>query len=101
MFLQEDGNTLERLDAYDAVTARLEGDRVATGVRLTYNAKTRRYDMTGKPLVVRRQITDTGAVKCEKTEGASLTFDRSADSFTVLGANGAPSRTTPIACTAK
>lgn len=101
VFLQEDGNTLERLDAYDAVTARLEGDRVATGVRLTYNAKTRRYDMTGKPLVVRRQITDTGAVKCEKTEGASLTFDRSADSFTVLGANGAPSRTTPIACTAK
>ncbi|MEX2271289.1 MAG: LPS export ABC transporter periplasmic protein LptC, partial [Vicinamibacterales bacterium] len=104
VFLREDGNTLDRIEAYDDITARLEGGRVATGLRLTYNAKTRRYTMEGKPLVVRRQFPDKaagGAIRCEKTEGASLTFDRSADTFDVHGANRAMVRAVPIPCGAK
>lgn len=103
IFLQEDGNTLERAEAYEKVTARLEGERRATGNRMTYNAKTRRYHMTGRPLVVTRKFADKnagGTVKCEETKGASLTFDRSADSVSVTSAIGAPSRNVPIPCTA-
>jgi len=103
VFLQADGNTLERAEAYEKVTARLEGDRTATGTRMTYLAKSRRYDMTGRPLVVTRRFTDKnagGKVTCEKIEGASLTFDRSTDSVSVTSATGAPSRNVPISCTA-
>jgi LPS export ABC transporter protein LptC len=102
VFLREDGNTLDRAEAYDDVTARLDGNRRATGTRLTYNAKARRYTMSGKPLTVRRQFEERGsggAVKCEETVGATLTFDRSTDNFQVAGANGAPSRTQPTPCT--
>ena len=104
IFLREDGNTLERAEAYEKVTARLDGGRTATGTRLTYTAKTRRYDMRGRPLDVRRQFEDTaapGGVRCERTTGAALTFDRSADTVSVVGANGAPSRTVPAPCAAK
>src|SRR5690606_11121847 len=103
LFLQEDGNTLERAEAYENVTARLDGGRVATGSRLVYSAKTRRYDMQGAPLKVRRQTTETKdgktTTRCEETVGAALTFDRSADTVSVVGANGAPSRTVPVPCT--
>lgn len=104
LFLEADGNTLERAEAYGNVTARLEGDRTATGLRLTYDAKARRYLMSGKPLIVRQKRTEKGAggaltERCEETAGASLTFDRSADTVSVLGANGTPSRTVPKPCT--
>jgi len=104
LFLEEDGNTLERAEAYDNVTARLDGGRVATGSRLVYSAKARRYDMRGAPLKVRRQYTEKGSggktvTRCEETVGSSLTFDRSADTVSVVGANGAPSRTVPVPCT--
>ena len=99
LFLQEDGNTLDRAEAYEHVTARLDGGRVATGSRLTYNAKTRRYDMRGAPLTVRQSRVDKGVTRCEETVGTTLTFDRSADTVSVVGANGAPSRTVPKPCT--
>lgn len=103
LFLQEDGNTLQRAEAYESVTARLDGGRVATGSRLVYDAAARRYTMRGAPLTVRRQFTEKsrdGALvtRCEETKGATLTFDRSADTVSVVGANGAPSRTVPVPC---
>jgi lipopolysaccharide transport protein LptA len=104
IFLKEDGNTLDRAEAYDKVTASLANNRVATGGRLTYNAATQTYEMTGKPLVVRQQIEDkaaAGKIRCEKTEGAKLTLNRLTDSIAVEGANGAPSRTVPEPCGAK
>ncbi len=99
LFLQADGNTLDRAEAYEQVTARLDGGRVATGSRLTYNAKARRYDMRGAPLTVRQRRVEKGVTRCEETVGAALTFDRSADTVSVVGANGAPSRTVPKPCT--
>lgn len=110
VFLQEDGNTLERAEAYEKVKATFGSEREATGERLTYNAKARRYLMTGKPLVVRRQFRDKGAggtVRCERTEGTTLTLDRSttsdrsADRVSVAAANGTQSRTVPVPCGAK
>ncbi|HEX6322642.1 MAG TPA: LptA/OstA family protein, partial [Vicinamibacterales bacterium] len=104
IFLKEDGNTLERAEAYGEVKASLGNNRVATGERLTYNAATRIYTMTGKPLTVRQQIEDKGAggkIRCEKTEGASLTLNRSTDSIKVTGASGAQVRAVPVPCGAK
>jgi len=110
VFLQEDGNTLERAEAYETVKATFGPEREATGERLSYNAKARRYLMTGKPLVVRRQFKDKGAggtVRCERTEGTTLTLDRSttsdrsADRVSVAAANGTQSRTVPVPCGAK
>lgn len=103
LFLQEDGETLDRAEAYDDVTARLDGGRVATGSRLVYTAGTRRYDMRGTPLRVKRQFTEKGSdgrltTRCEETVGSALTFDRSADTVSVVGADGAPSRTVPVPC---
>ena len=88
-----------RAEATD-VTARLDGGRVAIGSRLTYNAKARRYDMRGAPLTVRQRRVDKGVTRCEETIGTTLTFDRSADTVSVVGANGAPSRTVPVPCAA-
>lgn len=103
LFLQEDGETLDRAEAYEDVTARLDGGRVATGSRLVYTAGTRRYEMRGTPLRVRRQFTEKGSdgrltTRCEETVGSALTFDRSADTVSVVGADGAPSRTVPVPC---
>lgn len=105
LFLQEDGETLDRAEAYEDVTARLDGGRVATGNRLVYSASTRRYNMRGAPLRVRRQFQEKGkdgrlVTRCEETVGTTLTFDRSADTVSVVGADGAPSRTVPVPCAA-
>lgn len=101
LFLEEDGNTLDRAEAFEKVKADLGDGRNAAGDRLTYNAKTRRYEMRGKPLVVEQKRDDKGQTRCERTTGASLTFDRSADTFVVLGVSGAPTRAVPFACNAK
>jgi lipopolysaccharide export system protein LptA len=104
VFLREDGNTLDRVEALDKVTARLEGNRVATGDRMTYNAKTRRYDMTGRPLIVTRQFIDKnagGQTRCERIEGTTLVFERATESATVTVANGMTSRAVIVPCTSK
>ena len=104
VFVREDGNTLDRVEAHEKVTTRLDDERVATGDRMTYNAKARRYDMTGKPLVVTRSFIDKnagGQKKCEKIEGAVLKYERSDENVVVQAANGTTSRTVSIPCAAK
>jgi len=94
LFLNEDGRTLNRAEAYDDVVARLEGGQQAFGSRLTYFAADERYVMTGTPVKI-LEIVDGG---CRETLGASLTFIRSTDTISVVGTEGNRSRTMPGRC---
>jgi lipopolysaccharide transport protein LptA len=94
LFLNEDGRTLNRAEAYDEVEARLEGGQQAFGSRLTYYAADERYVMTGTPVKI-LEIVEGG---CRETRGASLTFIRSTDTISVVGTEGNRSRTMPGRC---
>jgi lipopolysaccharide export system protein LptA len=94
LFLQEDGRTLDRAEAYDDVVARLEGGQRASGARLTYFAEDERYVMTGTPVRI-LEIVEGG---CRETLGAALTFIRSTDTISVVGTEGNRSRTMPGRC---
>lgn len=77
--LAKDENRMERLEAFDHVTLRLD-TRVATGARLTYHAEDERYVMSGvsgAPVKVIEQ--------CRETTGNTLTFFKSADRIIVDG----------------
>jgi lipopolysaccharide export system protein LptA len=94
LFLEEDGRTLERAEAYDDVVARLEGGQRAEGGRLTYYGADERYVMSGTPV----RIFETVESECRETTGTVLTFVRSTDTIAVVGTEGNRSRTTPGRC---
>jgi lipopolysaccharide transport protein LptA len=94
LFLNEDGRTLNRAEAYDDVVAKLQGGQQAFGARLTYFAADERYLMTGTPVKI-LEIIEGG---CRETLGASLTFIRSTDTISVVGTEGNRSRTMPGRC---
>ena len=74
------GDTIERVEAYDAVTVQLSG-RWAAGDRFTYVEADGRYEMFGAPVRIIEQL-DT---ECRETTGRTLTFYRSVDTITVDG----------------
>ncbi len=94
LFLEADGRTLDRAEAYDDVVARLEGGQRASGARLTYFGGDERYVMTGSPV----KILETVEGGCRETRGAALTFIRSTDTISVVGTEGNRSRTMPGRC---
>jgi LPS export ABC transporter protein LptC len=77
VYLEEDGNELERAEAHGAVTVK-EALRTATGDRLIYTAVDDTYKMTGNPV---EAIERESATTCKKTLGAILTFKRSVGSI--------------------
>ena len=83
------GATVERVEAYDAVTAQLSG-RWAAGDRFTYVEADGRYDMFGAPVRIIEQL-DT---ECRETTGRTLTFYRSVDTITVDGNSEVRTRST-------
>ena len=80
LYLGGSGDTLERLEAYGAVTVQLNG-RWASGVRLTYVTAEGRYELSGAPVRIVEQL----ATECRETTGRTLTFFRSIDTITVDG----------------
>ena len=80
MYLGARGDTIERVEAYDAVTVQLRG-RLAAGDRFSYVEADGRYDMSGVPVRIIEQL-DT---ECRETTGRTLTFYRSVDTITVDG----------------
>ena len=70
------GRTLERIEGYGAVQARIEG-REAKGARLTHLASDGRYVLTGTPV----EFTEN----CRLTTGRTLTFFGSAGRIIVDG----------------
>ncbi len=85
--LHETENRLQRLEAHDSVTLRLER-RVVTGARMTYYADGR-YEMsstTGVPVTI--------VEGCRQTTGRTLTFFRSTDNIIIDGNEEIRTRTT-------
>ena len=80
MYLGARGDTVERVEAYDAVTVQLH-DRWAAGDRFTYVEADGRYDMSGVPVRIIEQL-DT---ECRETTGRTLTFYSSVDNITIDG----------------
>ena len=83
------GDTVERVEAYDAVTTQLSG-RWAAGDRFTYVEADGRYDMFGAPVRIIEQLE----TECRETTGRTLTFYRSVDTITVDGNDEVRTRST-------
>jgi LPS export ABC transporter protein LptC len=94
LYLNDDGRTLNKAEAYDDVVARLEGGQRADGSRLTYYGVDERYVMGGSPVKI-VEIIEGG---CRETIGRSLTFTRSTDTILIVGTEGNRSRTMPGRC---
>lgn len=99
VFLEADGQTLNRFEASGNVKLRLE-DRWATGDLLVYDEATGRYDMEGAPVRIVESVESEAAAiggppprpgtppptpSCSTMEGRKLTFYRSNDTITVDG----------------
>jgi LPS export ABC transporter protein LptC len=86
--LAKEGNRVERLEGYTAVTLKLD-KRTATGARLTYYASDERYVMSAAgttPVTITDvQTTSPGAVSCQETTGRTLIFYKTADRIIVDG----------------
>jgi LPS export ABC transporter protein LptC len=80
--LGSNGQDVERLEAFDAVTLK-EGDRVTIGDHLTYLGTTAEYNMAGKGRLVR--MLSTTSEGCRKSEGRVLTFSRATDTLRIDG----------------
>ena len=98
IFLEEDGRSLDRLEATGDVKLRLDS-RWATGERLVYTEAEGRYEMAGVPVEIVEEIEpedrataapqQSGATlpqpSCRSTKGRALTFYRSTDTLAVDG----------------
>jgi LPS export ABC transporter protein LptC len=85
--LHKTENRLERLEAYDTVTLRLD-QRVVTGARMTHHADGR-YEMsstTGVPVTI--------VEGCRETTGRTLTFFKATDNIIIDGNEEIRTRTT-------
>lgn len=76
IYLDSTGASLERAEAFGAITLRLE-KRSATGEHMTYYASGERYVMSGKPVSI--------VEECRESTGETLTFFKSTDSISVDG----------------
>jgi lipopolysaccharide export system protein LptA len=76
LYLKEASKEMERVEAYEDVTVRLEV-RTGTGSRMTYFSADERYLMVGAPVRV--------VEECRLTTGKTLTFFRSTDRIMVDG----------------
>jgi lipopolysaccharide export system protein LptA len=77
LWLSPSGDTLDRADAYDAVTLR-DPNRRITGDRLAYAADDDRYVVTGQPV---RIVDACGG----ETTGRTVTYLKTADTLVVDG----------------
>jgi lipopolysaccharide export system protein LptA len=76
LYLKEASKEMERVEAYEDVTVRLEV-RTSTGSRMTYFSDDERYLMRGAPVRI--------VEECRLTTGQTLTFFRSTDRILVDG----------------
>jgi lipopolysaccharide export system protein LptA len=81
LYLQESGNELERAEADDTVSVKLE-KLYATGRHLVYTASTDTHVLTGQP-AMSIQKDDQGS--CKQTDGTTMTYQRSINSLHVEG----------------
>ena len=96
LFLMKDVNELERVEGYGANGAVVvkEGQRIATGARVTYTQKDQSYHMTGNPV----EAVEITPPDCKKSVGSVLKFQRAVDSISMTGNNLIRTVQAPIAC---
>ena len=83
LFMKSGVNEIERAEAF-ATTGTVEikeGNRIATGSRLTYTAANQEYLIIGKPVVIVEEDNGT----CKEVVGAKATFNRAAGSTQIEG----------------
>ncbi len=78
VYLKENGNEVDHLEAYSAVRLKTPDARAATGDHMIYHGNDESYDMTGRPV----RIVDQNS--CE-TEGKTLHFFKSTDRIIIDG----------------
>ena len=79
LVLAQQGSRLDRLEAYDEVSLKVD-TRTATGARLTYFAADERYVMTGGGTIPVMVVES-----CRRTTGKTLTFYKSVDRIVIDG----------------
>lgn len=86
LYLEEDGNELQRAEAYgeNGAVQVQEGNRIAKGSHLTYTAANSRYLLVGSPV----EIVEEKKGTCTLTVGATATFNRATESARVDGSTG-------------
>ena len=98
IFFEEDGQTLDRMEAAGSVMLRLD-ERWATGDTLIYFESDGRYEMEGAPVEIVETVepdeseTDQpatanqapGPPQCRTTSGKALTFYRSTETVSMDG----------------
>jgi lipopolysaccharide export system protein LptA len=99
LYLREGGGELDRLEADTTVSVTLT-EMFSTGKHLVYTAATNTHVMTGAPVVSIKKEPDG---TCKKTEGSTLTYQRSENSIRVEAMPGlANTKSTPLdACPAE
>jgi LPS export ABC transporter protein LptC len=85
--LREAHNEMERLEAFDDVTLRVNG-RVVTGAHMIYE-NNGRYQMTGTAAAPVKMVES-----CQETTGRTLTFFKSTDNIIIDGNEEIRTRTT-------
>ena len=99
IFLKPNANEVERLEAYaqgKPVTIK-ESRRTVTGQHLTYTAENDSYLMVGTP-VIGIEVDEKDPRTCAFMEGASLTFQRGAQTGQLQGVGTTPGRMWSAAC---
>lgn len=99
LFLKNGVNEVERAEAYGTVGKVVikEGNRIATGTRLTYTSANEEYVIVGTPVEIIEEEKGT----CTRMVGATAVFNRAAGSTRVDGEGPFPTETTTLkACPA-
>jgi lipopolysaccharide export system protein LptA len=98
LFLRESGDELDRAEADSRVAVRLP-TLYATGKHMVYTASTNTYVLTGEPVVSIKKEEDG---TCKKTEGSTLTYQRSTEDIRVVAMPGLAAISKPLdACPAE
>jgi lipopolysaccharide export system protein LptA len=84
LMLAAKGSALDRLEAYELVTARVD-TRIGTADRLTYFADEGRYLMTGIATVPVKIVEKKLGEECRETTGRTVTFFKSTERIIVDG----------------
>ena len=93
VYLQADGQTLERIEAEGTVSMELT-DRWVSGETLVYYDADGRYEMEGEPV----RIIERGASDCRETTGRTLTFFLTEDAVEVDGESEVRTAAADVPC---
>ena len=100
--LAAEGRSLVSAEATAApgqeVRVTLPEGQQAVGTKVTYDAKTEYYVVTGTPALSISQAPDRGPGECDVATSTELRFSRHKDAFKAVNTGGAVGRVQPVKC---